>query len=366
MLSAATPSGQIAYLSGARQDDRCVCLLDIKSGETTRVGAGVFDGKPAWAPDGARLAFSTRRDDGGFGLRIVSMDGGEPVDVTHAKRFNINPQWSPGALLLAYESFDEDGLDHEIRVYDPTARTESVWCGGKTGLMRPVWLPNLRIFDLLPPAKDMAWQDGKGEVERGYEPRGDEPILLLLGYDNAKKKKSASMLLGSREAVTSLLPDDAYLELRAEPSPNGRCIAYESNDGGDREIFVASKNALADVSNHREADWNPVWSPKSDWLAFESFRTGTRKIYRVHAETGRVTPVDPPAYAPENKTSDPVFAKSQDWSPTWSPDGKWIAFVSNRTGDSELFVADAEGGPARRLTEHPGPDLAPVWRPRSK
>ena len=47
--------------------------------------------------------------------------------------------------------------------------------------------------------------------------------------------------------------------------------------------------------------------------------------------------------------------------PSFSPDGRWIAFDSDRTGDSEIFVMDATGTNVRRITYSPGSDLAPIW-----
>lgn len=47
--------------------------------------------------------------------------------------------------------------------------------------------------------------------------------------------------------------------------------------------------------------------------------------------------------------------------PSWSPDGTLIAFVSHRSGDEELYVANADGTGVRRLTRSPGPDLSPAW-----
>ena len=49
------------------------------------------------------------------------------------------------------------------------------------------------------------------------------------------------------------------------------------------------------------------------------------------------------------------------YAPSWSPDGKSIAFVSRRSGDEEIYVARADGTRARRLTLLPGPDLSPAW-----
>ena len=49
------------------------------------------------------------------------------------------------------------------------------------------------------------------------------------------------------------------------------------------------------------------------------------------------------------------------YSPAWSPDGSKLAFVSGRSGDEEIYVANADGGGVRRLTRSAGPDLTPAW-----
>ena len=51
----------------------------------------------------------------------------------------------------------------------------------------------------------------------------------------------------------------------------------------------------------------------------------------------------------------------QDWFPSWSPDGKRIAFASRRDGNDEIYVMDADGGNPRNLTNHPDEDIIPAW-----
>jgi TolB protein len=48
-----------------------------------------------------------------------------------------------------------------------------------------------------------------------------------------------------------------------------------------------------------------------------------------------------------------------DWSPTWSPDGKWLAFTSNRDGAPNIYVMDLNGGNVNRLTSDGGD--RPSW-----
>ena len=51
----------------------------------------------------------------------------------------------------------------------------------------------------------------------------------------------------------------------------------------------------------------------------------------------------------------------QDSSPSWSPDGKRIVFMSKRDGNTEVYVMDADGGNLQNLTNNPGGDSGPAW-----
>ena len=86
-------------------------------------------------------------------------------------------------------------------------------------------------------------------------------------------------------------------------------------------------------------------------IVFESFRGGRRGVYAVDPDTRRVFPIA-------------AAHDSDNWAPSWSPDGQWIAFVSNRTGDPEIFITDMHGT-VRRITNHVGPDFMPVWNPEA-
>jgi Tol biopolymer transport system component len=58
-----------------------------------------------------------------------------------------------------------------------------------------------------------------------------------------------------------------------------------------------------------------------------------------------------------------TFGSSLDGMATWSPDGQRLAFVSNRDGNFEIYVMDANGDNQTRLTDDPADDLQPAWRP---
>ena len=86
-----------------------------------------------------------------------------------------------------------------------------------------------------------------------------------------------------------------------------------------------------------------------DRLAFASDRDGNAEIYVMDADGSAVTPLT------HNNAADLV--------PAWSPDGRRLAFTSDRDGDFEIFVMDAVGTAVTQLTHNDAEDLFPAWSP---
>jgi Tol biopolymer transport system component len=93
----------------------------------------------------------------------------------------------------------------------------------------------------------------------------------------------------------------------------------------------------------------PAWSPDGRKLAFVSDRDGNAEIYVMNADGS----------AQENLTRQPA----NDSHPSWSRDGQKLAFVSRRDGNAEIYVMNADGSGRRNLTRTPSSDLDPVWSP---
>ena len=67
---------------------------------------------------------------------------------------------------------------------------------------------------------------------------------------------------------------------------------------------------------------------------------------------------------PDGSGVTPLTNTRKDRSPVWSPDGSKIAFGSNRDGNDEIYVMNADGSGQVNLTNSPAFDYAPVWRPK--
>ena len=87
-------------------------------------------------------------------------------------------------------------------------------------------------------------------------------------------------------------------------------------------------------------------------IAFVSERDGNKEIYVMNADGSNL----------RNLTRNPA----RDSGPAWSPNGEHIAFDSSRGGNNEIYVMDVEGGNLRNLTNDPAYDVSPSWSPDGK
>jgi hypothetical protein len=157
-------------------------------------------------------------------------------------------------------------------------------------------------------------------------------------------------------------------------SPDGTRIAFESYRTGNFEIHVMNLDGSGVRNLTQDPGWDsaPAWSPDGTRIAFASRRTGNDDIYVVDADGSNLRRLSPdPAEPPPTPTVDPNKPPApiqpprwpSDTDPAWSPDGKRIAFASNRDGNWEIYVVNANGGPITRLTDHPETDSSPLWCP---
>ena len=151
-------------------------------------------------------------------------------------------------------------------------------------------------------------------------------------------------------------------------SPDGRQLAFVSRRHqmygfpGDLAVYVinADGSGLTRLTNSPAPDEYPAWSPDGSKIAFNRFtcmnpdctQQGYRAIYTVNVDGSGLT-----------RLTNPVGIGDDEW-PTWSPDGRQIAFA--RTADStasDIFVMNADGSNVIRLTDGRYAVRSPAWSP---
>lgn len=101
------------------------------------------------------------------------------------------------------------------------------------------------------------------------------------------------------------------------------------------------------LTNNAAADTEPAWSPDRTQITFTSTRGGNTDLWIANADGS----------SPKQLTD----GKGKNSKATWSPGGKTIAFVSDRDGNVELYSIQTDGTGLRRLTNHSGVDSDPAW-----
>lgn len=234
-------------------------------------------------------------------------------------------------------------------------------------------------------------------------------VLLLLSQANADggaKGWRTHRMLADGKQFTRVHADtvaDGYVDR----SPDGQTWAAERRVGAHKRIVFFAENSPsmrvfgAEDVPHDDAD--PQFSPDGQRLLFRSNRSGAWELHTADLEgrnaaqltrddtNNTVNPHEyggegPPRWSPDGKhivwmrkfperghdlwvmDADGTNAKPltdngtiDDAYPSWSPDGRSIAFDSNRDGNNEIYVMNADGSDVVRVTDWPKADLAPVW-----
>jgi TolB protein len=157
---------------------------------------------------------------------------------------------------------------------------------------------------------------------------------------------------GARQ-IAHRFADEIIERLGGVPGIAETKIYYVRGGGGDKEIWVMDYDGMnpRQLTHLGTISLSPHVSPDNSKVAFSSLGKNGWSIRMFSLDLGRLV-----SFPAEGGTT---------LSPAWSSDGTKLAFSSDRSGDPEIYVSDPSGVGARRLTAFRGPDVSPVWNPKT-
>lgn len=147
------------------------------------------------------------------------------------------------------------------------------------------------------------------------------------------------------------IANKVYEKLTGQPGIFSTRIAYVEKRGSRYQLLIADfdgENAVPALVSD-EPIMSPTWSPDGKKLAYVSFEKKKPIIYIATLSTGtRITLSN---------------YKGSNSAPAWSPDGRQLAMTLTRDGHSQIYIVNADGSGLRRLTNSSGIDTEPRWAP---
>jgi Tol biopolymer transport system component len=358
------------------------------------------DAEPAVSPDGKTIAFSSNRD-GKPRIWLKQLPGGQEVALTSGE--DHSPRFSPdGAQLLFTRQHPGAGIDHadlfrvpilggEPRKLIPDVGDADFSPDGRQiAFTRNSSQPGVLAAELLVVATDGGEPRRLARFEQHilyaprFHPNGRSVVvtsirfgtsgvqLEIVDLDGKKVRtlepppslggaSSAAWLADGSEIVYSqaLLVRYGGSQIVRQNVGNGRSkpllwAPFETTaldvlpDGRLLADFASTRQSLTEVplrsvspgtrwlTRGTGTDRQPVFSPDGAWVAFSSNRSGNLEIWEISRKTGTVRRLTEDA--------------ADDWDPGFTPDGRLI-WSSGRSGHLEIWIADADGSAPRRLTD---------------
>jgi Tol biopolymer transport system component/DNA-binding winged helix-turn-helix (wHTH) protein len=304
---------------------------------------------PTWSPDGRQVAF-VRHGSHEVTIQIVSSMGGVARELVRVEPLVAGLDWSPGGRWLAVSASNDPKLPYLIALVDAvsgelrqlTRPQPEFACdswprfspdGTRVAFVRAGWGVQHELFVIA---------TAGGAERRVAERQGFVRGLDWLDHDSLV---IASATSGPPRLVRIDLTGGAVVQLplssvesAAFPSFAAGSLAFEQArlDRDIWEVALTDGRTARCVIDSTRVDEDAVVSPDGQVIAFVSQRTGQRNLW-LSARDGS---------DPRPLTS---FTKGQVLQPSWSPDSVRVAFTAAVDGPSEVWVVERSGGPPQRL-----------------
>jgi Tol biopolymer transport system component len=275
--------------------------------------------------NGARLAFACQLDSRGpyssQAIFVASAGGGPAVRATYGLAQDVDPAWSPATGEIAFSST----RDGHLNVY--AMRRDGAGVRRLTDAAAQEFEP-----DWSPDGSLVAFASGRGGARGPLGPKGLPASLYVMRPDGTGAVR---------------LTDTSSYDGDPVWAPDGTRIAFVSDRAGSSDIWVMNSDGSAQARLTSGQDDRPSWSPDGTRLVFdrESPDGSATAIYVMNADGG----------------GQRRLIAGNGTQPAWSPDGRWIAFVSDRDGHPNVYVASADGTDVLQVTRDSALKFRPAW-----
>jgi len=329
--------------------------LDLQRGEKSHRW-------PIFLPGGRHVLFLAQTDEGGSSSDQSSIEAYAIADGSRTRILDVNSStaYSPrGGLLfwrdgsLYAQSFDPNRLVVEG---DPALVVEDV---GYTQNERAVFtisedgaLVYHKGSGVKQPAT-LEWYDRDGEMQSEAAPVGiyRETSLAPDGRSLAYTEGLTVWVRDLDRGTATRVTDDDEDHLFPVWSPDGKWLAFTTNRTAGSEVRKKLASGLGNeelVFTQDRVGYVKAWSPDGRFLAFEALGPGTEwDCWLYSFEEDDVRPL--------------VNTKYSDGDPTFSPDGRWLAYTSTESGRAEVYVVPVNDQ-SRKWQVSTGGGQSPVWK----
>ena len=324
---------------------------------------------PAWSPDGKSIAYWARHTDGRQGIFLVPPLGGPErllVDEPAAGRLD----WSPDGKWIAHSpragiTLISVGTGERIEL----AKVNPALAGSHDAAFSPdgrrlAYIESRGVYtgeiyvvelsaDMKPQAQPKRITFGDRAVRYPSWTADGREIVFMEGSETSNG--SIARVAPDGKGRSRRIPGLGYSMGLIAISRSGRRMAFARGgvDGDIWRLDLSGRETPRKLIASSLLDTSAAYSPDGKRIAFSSNRSGPREIW--------VCDVDGANAVQLTQFGGPVTG-----TPRWSPDGRRIAFDSRPGDNADIFVISAEGGAPRRLTYQPGEDARPAWSPDGK
>ncbi|HMY71768.1 MAG TPA: S41 family peptidase [Blastocatellia bacterium] len=341
---------------------------------------------PRFSPDGKWIAFSSDRN-GNNDVFIIPAEGGAAKQLTFHSADDTVQGWSPdGKSVLFASQRGEDfmGKLYTVNVDDLKERNAGadmgVWAtyspdGKKLAVNRKgqtYWrkyyrgsyqtdvtvmdIASKKFTDVTDFNGEDSWPMWSRDGHIYFVSDRDGGIQANTGLTNIWRTGETG---GKAEKVTSFTAGDVRWPAM---SSDGKTIVFE-HDFGVWKLDVATKKATPiklDISAETQENLAEVRDFNSQVDDYDLAPSGRRIAFTIHGEIFT-------APTEEGELRQITDSPWRDKDPQYSPDGKWIAFVSDRSGREEIYVASVDGtGEAQKISDQDTLKNSMSWSPNSK